>query len=54
MVRLDRALINLAWGERLFDSALTSLLRNTSDHVPLLVSASSRAPSGQTFRYERS
>jgi hypothetical protein len=47
-------LINLPWGERLFNTSLVSLLRNTSDHVPLMVSASSRAPVSQTFRYERS
>jgi hypothetical protein len=52
LVRLDRALINMAWADCLFNSTLTSLLRNTSDHVPLLVSASSRAPAAQTFRCE--
>jgi hypothetical protein len=49
LVRLDHALINLPWGERLFNTSLVLLLRNTSDHV-----ASSRAPVSQTFRYERS
>jgi hypothetical protein len=34
LVWLDRALINLPWGERLFNTSLVSLLRNTSDHVP--------------------
>jgi hypothetical protein len=35
LVRLDRALINLPWGEHLFNTSLVSLLWNTSDHVPL-------------------
>ncbi|XP_071685001.1 uncharacterized protein [Lolium perenne] len=53
LVRLDRAFINLAWGARLFNSTLHSLVRNTSDHVPLLLTASSRAPKSQIFRYEK-
>lgn len=53
LVRLDHALINLAWGARLFNSTLHSLICTTSDHVPLLLMASSRAPKTQIFRYEK-
>ncbi|KAM0853524.1 hypothetical protein ACQ4PT_051018 [Festuca glaucescens] len=53
LVRLDRAFINLAWGARLFNSTLHSLVRNTSDHVPLMLTASSRARKSQIFRYEK-
>ena len=45
LVRLDRALINPQWGGALFNSTLRSLIRTTSDHVPLMVEATSRAPS---------
>lgn len=53
LVRLDRALINTAWGQQLFNSTLTSLVRQTSDHVPLLLTATSTAPVSQVFRYEK-
>jgi hypothetical protein len=53
LVQLDRAFINLGWGSRLFNSSLHPLIRTTSDHVPLLLSASSRAPKSQIFRYEK-
>ncbi|CAO2150405.1 unnamed protein product [Urochloa humidicola] len=54
LVRLDCAFINAAWGASLFNSTLHSLPRPTSDHVPLLVTASSAAPVSQVFRYEKS
>ncbi|KAM0929135.1 hypothetical protein ACQ4PT_001812 [Festuca glaucescens] len=53
MVRLDRAFINLAWSTVLCDSALCSAVRETSDHVPMIVSASPRVPSSPLFRYEK-
>jgi hypothetical protein len=53
LVRLDRAFINPQWSEALFNSTLRSLVRNTSDHVPLLVEATSRAPASQVFRFEK-
>jgi hypothetical protein len=53
LVRLDRAMINLAWGTRLFNSTLHSLIRTTSDHVPLLLTASSHTLKTQIFRYEK-
>jgi len=53
LVRLDYAFINAAWGAKLFNSTLHSLPRPTSDHVPLLVTASSSAPVAQVFRYEK-
>jgi hypothetical protein len=53
LVRLDRAFINPLWSDALFNSTLRSLVRNTSDHVSLLVEAVSRAPSSRIFRYEK-
>ncbi|KAF8656102.1 hypothetical protein HU200_060808 [Digitaria exilis] len=53
LVRLDRALINVPWGQALFNSTLTSLVRHTSDHVPLLLTATSTAPVSQIFRYQK-
>lgn len=53
LVHLDRALINTQWGQTLFNSSLTSLVRNTSDHIPLLLTATSTAPVSQVFRYEQ-
>jgi exonuclease III len=53
MVRLDRAFINLAWASVLCNTTLASATRVTSDHVPLIVSASSRVPVSSVFRYEK-
>lgn len=41
-------------GGVLFNSTLQSLPRPTSDHVPLLVTASTAAPVSPVFRYEKS
>jgi hypothetical protein len=53
LVRLDRAFINPQWSEALFNSTLRSLVRNTSDHLPLLVEATSCAPASQIFWFEK-
>uniref|UniRef100_A0ACD5ZPY0 Uncharacterized protein n=1 Tax=Avena sativa TaxID=4498 RepID=A0ACD5ZPY0_AVESA len=53
LVRLDRAFIDPSWQQVLFNSCLRSLVRTTSDHVPLVVEASSRAPISSVFRFER-
>nr|TKW11035.1 hypothetical protein SEVIR_6G207600v2 [Setaria viridis] len=42
LMRLDRAFINAAWGSLLFNSILSSLPRPVSDHVPIVVAASSQ------------
>lgn len=52
LVRLDRCLVNLDWDSSLPNSCLSSLTRFASDHVPLLLTASSRVPKGQCFRFE--
>ncbi|CAN6168854.1 unnamed protein product [Urochloa humidicola] len=53
LLRLDRAFISEEWGTVLFNSKLESLPRPVSDHVPLVVTASSRAPLSTVFRFER-
>lgn len=53
-VRLDRAFINFEWNGALFNSTLTSLPRPVSDHVLIVVSASSGVPTGMIFRYKQS
>jgi exonuclease III len=54
LARLDRFLINPEWSLALPDSTLTSLARPTSDHVPLHLEASSKAPRSTIFRMENS
>ncbi|XP_071680432.1 uncharacterized protein [Lolium perenne] len=54
MARLDRALVNQDWSFALPDSTLTSSARPSSDHVPLHLIASSRAPRSKVFRMENS
>jgi hypothetical protein len=53
LVRLDWAFINLAWATELCDSTLCSAVRDTSDHVPLVLSATSSVPISPLFRYEK-
>ncbi|CAM0881391.1 unnamed protein product [Alopecurus aequalis] len=54
LARLDRALFNHDWNAAFPDSALTTLPRPTSDHFPLLVTASTRIPCSSIFRFENS
>jgi hypothetical protein len=53
LVRLDRAFINLPWASALCDSTLCSAVRETSDHVPLVLTATSAIPVSPLFRYEK-
>jgi endonuclease/exonuclease/phosphatase family metal-dependent hydrolase len=53
LVRLDRAFIYAKWGSALFNSQLETLPRPVSDHVLLLVTASSSVPAYGIFRFER-
>jgi hypothetical protein len=53
LVRLDRAFINLAWSSALCNTSLSSATRVTSDHVQLVVTASSKVPVPAVFRYEK-
>jgi hypothetical protein len=52
LIRLDRVFINHAWNECFPSSSLASISRDTSDHVALLASISTRIPRGGYFRYE--
>ena len=47
---LDRLLVNSDWSSALPDSTLTSTVRTTSDHVPIHLEASSKAPRSNLFR----
>lgn len=53
LARLDRAFFNVAWDSLFPDSSLSSRPRTTSDHFPLLVSASTRIPASFRFFFER-
>ncbi|KAF8670729.1 hypothetical protein HU200_050394 [Digitaria exilis] len=52
LVRLDRCLINLTWDSTFPNTCLTSLTRSVSNHVPLLLTASTKVPKGACFRFE--
>jgi hypothetical protein len=52
LTRLDRALFNQAWSLALSNYSLSSLPRPTSDHVPLLVMATTFIPRLSYFRSE--
>jgi exonuclease III len=52
LARLDRALFNHAWNLALPNSSLSSLPRPTSDHFPLMVTASTSIPRTRCFRFE--
>jgi hypothetical protein len=53
LVRLDRAFINLEWSAMLCNTTLGSTVRATSDHVQLVVSATSKIPTPSVFRYDK-
>ncbi|KAF8658077.1 hypothetical protein HU200_059542 [Digitaria exilis] len=54
LVRLDRCFINLDWDAFFPNTCLTSLTRATSDHVPLLLSASNSILKCASFWFENS
>jgi exonuclease III len=54
LIRLDRVFINHSWNSRFPSSSLSSLTRNTSDHVPLIATISTSIPKRGSFRYEPS
>lgn len=54
LARLDRAFINLDWNNTFPMTHLRSNSRTTSDHVPFVVSADTRVPKPQIFRFENS
>jgi hypothetical protein len=54
LARLDRAFFNSDWDSIFPSSALASLPRPTSDHHPLLISASTTIPNPSHFCFENS
>jgi exonuclease III len=52
LARLDRAFFNHEWNSSFPMSSLTSLPRPTSDHVPIVVTASTKIPCNPCFRFE--
>jgi hypothetical protein len=52
LARLDWVLVNPDWSFALPDSTLTSSCRPTSDHVPLHLETSTKAPHSKVFRLE--
>ena len=52
LARLDRALLNNAISSMFPNITLTSRTRSTSDHVPLLITASTDIPKPSIFRFE--
>jgi hypothetical protein len=54
LVCLDRCLVNLAWDEVFPNTFLTALTRTASDHVPILLSASTTISRSTCFRFENS
>ncbi|WVZ92388.1 hypothetical protein U9M48_038459 [Paspalum notatum var. saurae] len=54
LARLDRAFINHEFSAAFPTVSLTPLIRQTSDHKPLLVSISTTIPQSKLFRFENS
>lgn len=52
LARLDRCLVNLAWDRVFPNTCLSALTRTASDHVPILLSPSTRVPKSACFRFE--
>jgi hypothetical protein len=52
LARLDRAFFNEAWDSIFPNSVLSSRPRTTSDHFPLIISASTNIPSSHRFFFE--
>lgn len=52
LTKIDRAFINQVWNLSLPNTSLTSLVRSTSDHVPLKATIQTTIPKPQVFRFE--
>jgi len=52
LARLDRAFVNMEQCSSYPNTTLTSLVRSTSDHTPLLITISSTIPKSPLFRFE--
>ena len=52
LARLDRAFVNTEQCTAFPNTTLTSLVRPTSDHTPLLITISSTTPKSSLFRFE--
>ena len=51
LCRLDRALVNLDWSNLFPDTTLSSNTQTTSDHVPIVLNASTTVPKPSIFRF---
>jgi hypothetical protein len=52
LVKLDRVLINLAWSQKYMHSECRALVRQTSDHKPILLDTACTTVKTKSFRYE--
>jgi len=52
LTRLDRAFLNMDFSCLFLDCTLTSRIRSTSDHVPLLLTLYTDIPRSSIFRFE--
>jgi hypothetical protein len=52
LVKLDRVLINLAWSQKFMHSECRALVRQTSDHKPVLLDTACTTAKAKSFRYE--
>lgn len=52
LVRLDRCFVNVLWDDTFPNTALSTLPRTASDHVPLVLAASTNIPKSRCFRFE--
>jgi hypothetical protein len=52
LVKLDRVLVNLAWSQKFLHSECRTLLRQTSDHKPIMLDTANTTPRTTCFRYE--
>lgn len=54
LVQLDRCFVNLLWDGMFPNTCLHSLTRFASDHVPLVLTASTEIPRSTCFHFETS
>jgi endonuclease/exonuclease/phosphatase family metal-dependent hydrolase len=52
LVKLDRVLVNLQWGQKFLHSECKTLARPTSDHKPLLLDMAVPQIKSDIFRYD--
>jgi hypothetical protein len=52
LVKLDRVLINIGWSKKIIHSECRALVRQTSDHKPILLDTACTTVMTRSFRYE--